>query len=651
MIGRPKGARGMNKILRNSLIGVGAVVVLVAAAPFLVPLDAYRNRIESAALGATGRDFRIDGPLRLTFFPHFGVRANDVTLANVPGGRARVMVAVGDINLSIKVLPLLTGRVALDKIVLNQPTIALEVDRDGNPNWKFGKATATEAGATKKGSLTLPAGTEFSGITVNDGRVTYDNAKTKTHRALDHVTVVIDITTADRPIAANGAMSYAGRAVSFTAHLATLKTFLGAGTTTFDLKADADLMHASLQGRMLPDGTTAGTIGLNSPSFRNLAAWLGSPLPGGGLGALSLSAAIANKDKVTDLNNLAVTLDGQTIKGHLVVDASAPVPMLGGNLAIDHLDINPYVTSSKGEPAGPHPASGWSRKPISLAILKEFNCSLVLTTGALRARGLTLGATQASLENHDGRANIALARVSLYGGTGSADLTIDVRGREPLYANTMAFSNVALKPLLSDALGLSTIEGTGALKLDITMSGTSPSAMLHSLAGKGSITGSNGRFKGVDLGAVARSVHAILGGDAASDTAATAFHQMGASFILANGVLRTDDFRLDGPLVEMTGRGDIDIGERTIALKVKPEASYGGYGIGVPFRVTGSWDKLHYAPDLDGIMGGVVDSLKNGGNALDNLLGRHNPPADSDNSGQKRKKNLGDRLKSMFGIH
>jgi len=81
-----------------------------------------------------------------------------VTLANVPGGRAAVMVEVGDIDLSVKLLPLFTGHIALDKIMLDQPTIALEVDKDGNPNWKFGKATTSQTGETKKaGTLTLPA--------------------------------------------------------------------------------------------------------------------------------------------------------------------------------------------------------------------------------------------------------------------------------------------------------------------------------------------------------------------------------------------------------------------------------------------------------------------------------------------------------------
>ena len=52
----------MNKTLRNALIAAGTVVALVLALPYLVPLDAYKGRIEATAANATGRATRIEGP-------------------------------------------------------------------------------------------------------------------------------------------------------------------------------------------------------------------------------------------------------------------------------------------------------------------------------------------------------------------------------------------------------------------------------------------------------------------------------------------------------------------------------------------------------------------------------------------------------------
>lgn len=646
----------MNKILRNVLVAGGSFAVVLGAAavalPYLVPMDAYRGRIESAAATATGRAMKIDGPVKLTAFPHLGLKAQEVTLANVPGGKASVMVAVGDIDLSLQLLPLFQGKIALDKITLVKPTIALEVDPEGNENWKFGKESPK---TEKKGTLTLPSGTAFNGITITDGMVTYDNAKTKTHRAVEHVNLTVDITTIDAPVTLKGDLAINAKKISFEGRLATLKTFLGSGTTQFGLSLNSELAKAEFNGQMTPDGTTDGKFRLDSPSLRDLSGWLGQKLPAGGLGSLSLSSRIVAKEKLTRLENLTVSLDGQHMTGTLSIDAAPKLPVLNGALAVDHLNLNPYLGGGKAR--GPaKTAQGWSREPISFALMKEFNGKLAFAAGSLTAQALHLGRTQLVLSFDNGLMHAVLEQISLYGGNGQSDTTVDVRGRVPQFTSHLRFSGVALKPLLSDMLALDAIEGNGAVTLDIGFAGDTPNAILHSLSGKGAITGTNGRVKGVDLGKVARTVSVILGGDATGEVAGTDFHEMGASFSLAQGVLTTSDFHLAGPVVAVTGQGGIDIGGRSIDFRVRPGAAVGAMSFGVPFRITGSWDKLHYAPDVAALVGGAIDNLRSGASALTGLFGGSNNkdsgPKNGEKPGDKKdKKNTGDKLKDIFGFH
>jgi AsmA protein len=634
----------MNKTLRNILVGLGTLFVLalvvVLGLPFVIPLDSYKGRIETAAGHATGREFRISGPMRVMFFPHLGVRAQQVTLANVPGGRAAIMASVGDIDISVKLLPLLTGRVAVDRIVLDKPTIALEVGPDGNANWKFGQAT----GKSKTGTLTLPEGTEFSGLTISDGRITYDNAKTGTHRALEHVNVDVALTTTDKPVSVKGDFALVGRKVEFEARLATLKTFLGSGTTTLQSSARSELMQTSFKGVMAPDGATDGRFQLSTSSFRDLAAWLGEPLPGGGFGAMTLSSRVWNKEKLTRLDDLRVTLDRQNISGHLQVDSRGKVPVLDGALDADHLDFTPYMMS------GPHEAEkaeqGWSRKPIDVAIVKTFSGRLTVTTGALRMRGLHLGKTALRIDDESGVLTAWLDPITLYGGMGQAQFVVDARGRIPSFHTVLNFRGVALRPFLTDTMGLDSIEGGGALSLDVVASGDSADAIMHTLAGKGSISGANGRVRGVDLGQVTRTVQTFLGSGATGDNASTDFHAMGGSFTIARGVLTNSDFKLNGPVVQMTGNGQLDIGNRTIDLRLKPVAGMAGYSLSVPFRIGGTWDHVRYTPDLAGIIGGVMDSLTHGGEGLKGLFGGQQQTKQPD--GQKKKSNP---LKDLFGLH
>src|SRR5689334_7270085 len=105
----------MSKTLKYGLIGAGVALLLLIVAPFLIPVDAYRARIEQAALEKTGRTLKINGPLQITLFPSPGVSAHDVTLANVPGGHARYMATTADLDVAVRFWPLLRGRIEVSE--------------------------------------------------------------------------------------------------------------------------------------------------------------------------------------------------------------------------------------------------------------------------------------------------------------------------------------------------------------------------------------------------------------------------------------------------------------------------------------------------------------------------------------------------------
>jgi AsmA protein len=101
----------------------------------------------------------------------------------------------------------------------------------------------------------------------------------------------------------------------------------------------------------------------------------------------------------------------------------------------------------------------------------------------------------------------------------------------------------------------------------------------------------------------------------------------------------------------MTGAGAVDLGNRTIDFRLVPRASARGVNIGIPFRVKGSWDHVHYAPDLSGVMNGVIQNLESGKAPFKGLFGGGHKKQDQDGQPKKKKKSVGAVLKNMFGIH
>jgi len=641
----------MNKSLRNALIAVAASAAFVLALPFLVPVDAYRTPIESAAAHATGRALRIEGPLRLMIFPRFGLRAERVTFANMRGGRAAAMASVGDIEIGFHVLPLFSGILEVDQIVLDRPVIELEINAAGQANWNLAKSKGAGSGGS---SVTLPMDTEFSGIGISDGRISYGNAKTGTHRAVDHVNATIALTRLDRPVPFKGNFTVGGRRVDFGGEIATLKSLLSDETTALDLSLTSDMMKASFKGLMTQSSGTIGQLSFDTANLRGVADWLGGKLPaGGGLGAMSLESHVVNKDKVTTLSGMRLALDRQNLTGTVTLDTRENVPSVQGALAIDHLDLNPYLQADSKPPerkAVPNGNTGWSREPISIALLKELDAQVSLTTGTLRLRGLRLGNAVATVSLAGGVLIARLDPIMLYGGTGHAEFNADARGAIPAIRNTLRFDHVALRPFLDDTLGVDRFEGTGSLSLDVSAQGASPDAIMHALTGKGVLTAGRGRIRGVDLGRVARTIQWVLGAGATGDATGTDYLDLSETFVIAQGVLTNTDFYLSGPVLSATGAGAVDIGNRNIDFRLVPKARANGLSVGIPVRVKGSWDHVHYAPDLTGIAKGVLQNLESGRAPFKGLLGGGDKTQDQ-NGSKKKKKNVGDVLKNIFGIH
>jgi AsmA protein len=641
----------MNKALRTVLIGVAAVVTLVLVVPFVVPTGVYRDRIENAAALATGRALHIEGPLSLMLYPQFGLRAENVTFANMPGGHAAAMASVGEIKLAVRFLPLLSGRVELERIVLDRPVIELEVNAEGRSNWHFAKSQ----GARGAGSVTLPTNTEFSGIQLIDGRVSYTNDKTGIHREVDHVEAAIAITRLDQPLAIDGHLIENGHRVDFDAKIATLKSLFGEGTTALDLSLTSDILQAGFKGGLGHDNEMAGTLKFDTTSLRGAIDWLGGKLPaGGGFGRTSLESHVATKNKVATLSGMRLLLDHSNMTGTLAIDSSGKVPSLTGALSLDRLDLNPYLAAPASGRPERKAETGWSKKPINLALLKTADARLTLDAGSLRLRNLRLGKTMLSLSLAGGALVARLDPVALYGGSGRAELEVDTHGAVPAYRTRLEFEHVAFQPFLSDTLGVDRIEGTGAVSLDVAAQGRSPDAVLHTLTGNGSLSGDHGRIRGVDLGAVARTIRTLLGGTT-DVSASTDYLAMDGNFALTNGVLTSQDFAIAGPVLSMTGAGDVDIGNRAVDLRLVPRAQAKGLSIGIPFRVNGSWDHVHYKPELSGIMGGVIQNLETGRAPFKGLFGAGEKKQDQsgqpNNQPKKKKKSAGAILKNMFGIH
>ncbi|MEQ8287063.1 AsmA family protein [Thalassospira sp.] len=146
--------------MKKILAVIGALLVVLVAAlliiPSLIDWNGYKAQISQAVRDATGRDLVIAGDLSMSLIPSPSLSADEVSLSNLAGAQDAEMVSIGEVRVSVALMPLLTGNVQVKEVSLIDPVIAIETFEDGTNNLVFDPAQAARSGPDA-GTITMPA--------------------------------------------------------------------------------------------------------------------------------------------------------------------------------------------------------------------------------------------------------------------------------------------------------------------------------------------------------------------------------------------------------------------------------------------------------------------------------------------------------------
>ena len=639
----------LGSIVRWTLIGIGGLIAIAVAAVFLIPVDTYRTPIEQAAQSATGRALHLRGSLGFTIFPEIGISVSDVAFDNAPGARDPEMASIGRMIVGVKLMPLLSRRVEVTRLLLDKPIIHLEVAKDGTGNWVF--ASAQPAAPKEGGGAT--ADFSLSNLRVRDGTFTYYDARTGKGQELDQVDVTIDTTSFDQPFSVTGGANYKGHRLDIAGKLGNLGAAMSQKETPASFSLSSDVMKMNLDGTIGGSSTAAGKLHLEMPSLRQFATWMEVPIPAGqGFGKLALDASVVVAPQSFSANTMKLALDGMNVQGDLALKTGGARPAISGKLAVDKLDANIYMPAESGGAAQPAPKvsadAGWSDTPISFDALKMADADLDLSVGQLLVRTIAVQKAQIAVSLKGGVLNTDLRNMVLYGGAAKGSLVVDASAKTPRIKNTLNATGLQVEPFLVSFMGIDRITGGGNVSLDVAAQGASPKAIVSSLSGKGEIAFKDGMIKGVDLAGVARTIQSALSSAAVGERASTDFAELGGTFTIAKGVMTNNDFHLLNPFIRITGNGTVDLANRSLDFHLEPKLvataqGQGGQtglgGVGIPFQVSGPWTKLSYGPDMKNVGKALTGTL------IDTLTGAKKP----DQSQAPAKPDVGGLLKGLLG--
>ncbi|MGF7206766.1 AsmA protein [Skermanella aerolata] len=631
--------------MRKFLIGIAVVVVVLVGAaiavPFLVPVEQYKGRIEAEVTERTGRAFRIEGPVSLSLLPKLAVELNQVSFAGPPGARSAEMARLGKLELELKILPLLSGKVELDKLVLREPHIALEVDAQGRPNWVLENQTA-QAPAEPAPAPSEPSGQSgdrqagslpelsFGEVELVDGKVSYFDARSGAAYEADRVNVEVLAPDLERPAEIKGKLVFRDRPVTIDSRIDNPRGLVETGASKLAAAVAGDLISVRFDGELAngQGGPGArGALDLGMPALRELVTWATGADPG------ALPIQNASLTGMLEANGQRVDLTGGTYKagdleatGNVGLGLAGPRPKIDAVLSLARLHLDQYLNKPGGagaqpaqgaqqppaQPATPKPQQdGWSTEPIDLSALRKLDADIKLALAGLTVKGVDVGASDIAVLLNDGRLKTTMGETALFDGTISGQVTADAAAAVPAVGVDFRINGVQAEPVLTRFAEFDKLAGTARAVASLKATGASQRALVEALNGQGSITFTNGAIKGINLAAMVRNVGAAFQGQAVgNEPQQTDFAELGGTFTIQNGVVQNNDLRLLAPLLRLDGAGTVSLPPKTIDYRLQPRLAatiegQGGkqdvQGLTVPVLIRGSLTSPSFAPDVAGL--------------------------------------------------
>jgi AsmA protein len=565
---RPLLARG-SASRRARIAAVSAAVIIAAAMAALVtgiPVPFLANALTKRFESETGYRLLIAGHAKIRLLPSPVVTASDISVADGKGGGGRTRFTADDIRIKMSLWSLISRRPRLTEVAIGSPTFQIPLLRERTTPALNSPATI------KSGGTALPQNLTVDRLIVEDGAVEFVSRPDRVESRIDR-------------IALTGALS--------ADHVLAVKAsgYLG------DQVLRAELNGTLPAGR--DDGKGAGLeFKVEAPGLLQDA-------------AVGKADVRANGSLLT-VNALAGTIGPAKFTGMVSVDF-ADKPMVKLDLDFQRLDL--AVAGGAGSATGGAPAGfdqPWSGKSIKLDGLNYFDAEAQVSAAELRIDRFRFAPISVGAILAKGVLTAGVTRTGVYGGQTQGTLVIDASAAEPRHALRVDLTGVRALPLLSDLAGVDAIDGRMQAKIDTRGRGTNLRAIMSTLSGAVDLLVQDGELRSVNVAKLIRSLAAsTLSGWQENKAEKTDLSQLSAFFRIDGGQAATDNLRLLGPLVRVTGTGSADLGAKTMSFKVEPKlvlslegqgGSLAPIGIGVPVAVQGPWGAPRIYPDMAGIL-------------------------------------------------
>ena len=336
------------KIVMGLLVVVVSVVGLILSLPFLIDLNKYQDQYKPLIEDALNRKVQLQD-IRLTIWPRIGARVAGFAVLDDPAFGSGPFISLTSLDVGVKLMPLLSGKVEVEEITLRDPVITVIKNKNGVLNVSTIGRTGVAVPKTPsrapipstEGPLKILALLAVDRVSIADGKLTYRDlsAAKQTEYVLQDMefllqsvrlgqTLSLHFSTLAQPFNLPVTLDGTFGPLKETIDIDTINLQLGLGKTDFTIT-----------------GKTVGqnaTVNISSPVINtaNLPTTLPLAKP---VDIKNLQIAAEVKGQEAKLNTLSFQLfDGQ-VKGQGKLIAGSDAPPFNSTVTIQGLQLGPAL--------------------------------------------------------------------------------------------------------------------------------------------------------------------------------------------------------------------------------------------------------------------------------------------------------------------
>ena len=602
----------MMKILAG--IVVVLVIVVVGIAVYIANLDAneYREEIAAQAKAATGRELTIGGTMdfKVSLTPALVVEG--LALNNADWGSEEKMLRLKRLEVRVGLLPLLSGNLDIQRVILIEPDILLETDKTGRGNWVFETAGETSkaeqpASETTAGGGAGPVLPTIGEVRIEGGRVIYKDGVSGQQTTLTGLDLTGRAASPSDPLELTLSAVANDIPVSLVGQIGPLAVLLdGKSRASLDLTAEALGLKVTARGTMAAPNLDAA-IDVSASDLAGLKPLAGDAIPTGQ--ALKLSAQLAAGPDAVKLSGLSLTLGESDLSGDVSVALTGKRPGIEAKLQSRQLNLAALLPTAqdgaaagggsggRDAPVGPAATKVFPSEPLPLDGMQAVDATVSLTVARLLVPNLELTDTAVDLSLKDGRLRLTPLLTKIAGSPLEASVDLDGAAATPTLALDLKALKFDVGRMLQETGTTDLLEGSGDIAVTLKGKGASVAAIMASLDGSTSVLMGEGRMRTQAFDTFVGGLSAVMGSLFSKQSEWTVLNCVANRFEIKKGIATSQVMLFDTEYSTVAGEGDVNLGQETLALTVTPQSKSPTLNLSVPVKIGGTFLEPTFRPD------------------------------------------------------